>query len=123
MNEEIENQLHRYKTQIVLLIFTIVSVIISISVLKILIDIARGCKSYSKEQRNINTRARISAIIILLALVYFTFDSIEQYRKNKTDSNFHILVSTLLVLIAAVIRVINLFSPSNSITDSEELVF
>ena len=123
MNEDLKSQLYRYRTQIVLLIFSIVSIILSLSVLRILIDIVKGCTTYSKEQRNIKIKARIGAVIILIVLVYFTFDAVEQYRKNKNDSNFYIVVSTLLVLIAAIIRVLNLFSPSNSIVDTEDVVF
>ena len=123
MNEDLKSQLYRYRTQIVLLIFSIISIILSISVLKILIDIVKGCTTYSKEQRNIKIKARIGAVIILIVLVYFTFDAIEQYRKNKNDSNFYIVISTLLVLIAAIIRVLNLFSPTNSIVDTEDVIF
>lgn len=122
MNQETIRQINRYKTQIIFLIATIVSILISISIIKILIDISLGRTCYQREANKILYKSRISAIIILISIIYFLFDAIETYKKNQDNTSFAFLVATLLVLIAVSIRVLNLFNPSTRVSNSNDVI-
>ncbi len=123
MNEETIRQIRRYRAQIFFLVASIVAILISITVIKLLIEIAKGRTTYQNEYGKIIFRSRLSAVIILIGIIYFIFDAIETYKREQTSSSFIFMIATLLVLIAGALRVINLFSPGTEVTGAEDIAF
>jgi hypothetical protein len=113
-------QINRYVKQIIFLVITIVSILISISVIKILIDIEKGHTTYKQQKKNIVNKSKVAALIILVATFYFAFDAFKNYKKNQDRLSLNFLIATFLVLIASSIRVINLFYNSNSSLDNDD---
>lgn len=122
MNYQNSEEIKRYQTQILYLIIIIFAILISISVLKIFIDIAKGYTTYKKEEINILNRSKIAAIIVLFATIYFFNDALNTYKKNQNQTNLRFVIATMLVLIAAILRLINLFNSRYSdLSSIEEL--
>lgn len=121
MNEENIRLIRRYRVQIVLIIVSIVALLITITVLKLLIDIARGYRDASTEADKIIQRSRVSALLFLIVIIYFLYFAVETYRRNPNSSNYIFMVAAIIVMIGAVLRVINLFGPNTSVTGAEDV--
>lgn len=113
MNQEYCRLLNKYRLQIFLLFIAIISIIISISIVYIVKDIVEGKLNPKKEEDNILFRLRVSSVLMGIVILYFTFDAIENYRKAPTQQNFVTVVVSLLVLVAAGIRITNIFYRNN----------
>lgn len=123
MNHKNSEEIKKYHTQILFLIIIIFATLISISVLKIFIDIAKGYTTYKKEEMNILNRSKIATIIVLFAVIYFFNDALNTYKKNQNQTNLRFLIATMLVLIATILRIINLYQTnSNSLENIEEFI-
>lgn len=122
MDLNVERKLANYKTQIIFLILVIFATILSLSVVKILIDITQGKTTYKLQQKEILNRSRIAAIIILISAIYFFYDALKTYKKNKSQANFTFFIATLLALIAASLRLINLLYNNVQIYNAEDII-
>ena len=122
MNEETINQIKRYKLQLIFLFVTIVSLIISILVIKLLLDVSYKKVRYQRVKDQITSKSRIASLLILLSVFYFVYDAYLTYKNNRTNANFNFLIAASLVLIAALIRTINLFKDSNQVLEAEDIV-
>ena len=122
MNYQNSEEIKRYQTQILYLIIIIFAILISISVLKIFIDIAKGYTTYKKEEINILNRSKITAIIVLFATIYFFNDALNTYKKNQNQTNLRFVIATMLVLIATILRLINLFTSNSNLSNIEKLI-
>ena len=122
MDEETINQIKRYKIQLVFLFVSIVSLIISIFIIKLLLDVAYGKVRYQSVKNQITNKSRIASLLILLSVSYFVYDAYLTYKKNRTNANFNFLIAALLVFIAAAIRTINLFKPTTQVLEAEDIV-
>ena len=114
------NLIGKYKKQIIFLIIAICSILISISVIKILIDIEKGFTTYKKEENKIIKKSKVAALLILISSIYFFSDSVKTYKKNQDRQSLNFIIATFLVLIAATIRIISLFYPINLSSDDED---
>ena len=121
MNYQNSEEIKRYQTQILYLIIIIFAILISISVLKIFIDIAKGYTTYKKEEINILNRSKIAAIIVLFATIYFFNDALNTYKKNQNQTNLRFVIATMLVLIATILRLINLFTSNSDLSNIDKL--
>jgi cytochrome bd-type quinol oxidase subunit 2 len=112
-----EEQLRSYKVQIVFSFFTILALLISISVIK---DLYFQTKYNTKSGENlIYQKSKLSSTIVLIAAFYFVYISFKTYQKDKTNNNFYFLIASLLALIAAYIRYININNQDvTNITDT-----
>lgn len=122
MNYQNSEEIKRYQTQILYLIIIIFAILISISVLKIFIDIAKGYTTYKKEEISILNRSKIAAIIVLFATIYFFNDALNTYKKNQNQTNLRFVIATMLVLIATILRLINLFTSNSNLSNIEKLI-
>ncbi|MDD7736144.1 MAG: hypothetical protein SOW55_03890 [Bacilli bacterium] len=122
MNEETINQIKRYKLQLIFLFVTIVSLIISILVIKLLLDVSYKKVRYQRVKDQITSKSRIASLLILLSVFYFVYDAYLTYKNNRTNANFNFLIAASLVLIAALIRTINLFKDTNQVLEAEDIV-
>ncbi len=122
MNEETINQIKRYKLQLIFLFVTIVSLIISILVIKLLLDVSYKKVRYQRVKDQITSKSRIASLLILLSVFYFVYDAYLTYKNNRTNANFNFLIAASLVLIAALIRTINLFKDTNQVLEAEAIV-
>ena len=122
MNEETINQIKRYKLQLIFLFVTIVSLIISILVIKLLLDVSYKKVRYQRVKDQITSKSRIASLLILLSVFYFVYDAYLTYKNNRTNANFNFLIAASLVLIAALIRTINLFKDTNQVIEAEDIV-
>ena len=122
MNYQNSEEIKRYQTQILYLIIIIFAILISISVLKIFIDIAKGYTTYEKEEINILNRSKIAAIIVLFATIYFFNDALNTYKKNQNQTTLRFVIATMLVLIATILRLINLFTSNSNLSNIEKLI-
>ena len=122
MDEETINQIKRYKIQLVFLFVSIVSLIISIFIIKLLLDVAYGKVRYQRVKDQITNKSRIASLLILLSVFYFAYDAYLTYKKNRTNANLNFLIAALLVFIAAAIRTINLFKPTTQVLEAEDIV-
>lgn len=120
MNQNSLNLIGKYKKQIIFLIIAICSILISISVIKILIDIEKGFTTYKKEENKIIKKSKVAALLILISSFYFFSDSVKTYKKNQDRQSLNFIIATFLVLIAATIRIISLFYPINQSSDDED---
>ena len=64
MNEETINQIKRYKLQLIFLFVTIVSLIISILVIKLLLDVSYKKVRYQRVKDQITSKSRITSLLI-----------------------------------------------------------
>ena len=114
---EREEQLRSYKVQIVFSFFTLLALLISISVIK---DLYFQTKYNTKSRENlIYQKSKLSSTIVLIAAFYFVYISFKTYQKDKTNNNFYFLIASLLALIAAYIRYININNQDvTNITDT-----
>lgn len=124
MNYNALENIERYKKQLILLIIIIFSIIISISVIKILIDIEKGYTTYKEQEKIIINRSRTAAIIILATSFYFASDAYKEYKKNQDRVSLNFLIAILLVLLAATIRTISLFKSTSetSVDEDNEII-
>ena len=112
-----EEQLRSYKVQIVFSFFTLLALLISISVIK---DLYYQTKYNTKNKAwSIYQKSRLSSTILLIAAFYFVYISFKTYQKEKTNNNFYFLIASMLALIAAYIRFINITNQDvTNITDT-----
>ena len=112
-----EEQLRSYKVQIVFSFFTLLALLISISVIK---DLYYQTKYNTKNKEwSIYQKSRLSSTILLIAAFYFVYISFKTYQKEKTNNNFYFLIASMLALIAAYIRFINITNQDvTNITDT-----
>ena len=121
MNEWNIRLIRQYRVQIVLIIVSIVALLITITVLKLLIDIARGYRDPSQEGDKIIQRSRVSALLFLIVIIYFLYYAVETYRRKPNNTNYIFMVAAIIVMIGAVLRVINLFGPNTSVSGAEDV--
>ena len=93
MNEETINQIKRYKLQLIFLFVTIVSLIISILVIKLLLDVSYKKVRYQRVKDQITSKSRIASLLILLSVFYFVYDAYLTYKNNRTNANFNFLIA------------------------------
>ena len=108
--------------QLIFLFVTIVSLIISILVIKLLLDVSYKKVRYQRVKDQITSKSRIASLLILLSVFYFVYDAYLTYKNNRTNANFNFLIAASLVLIAALIRTINLFKDTNQVLEAEDIV-
>ena len=107
MDNESRKIISEYKAQIVCLLFSLFAVIVSIVIVKDLIDIEKGIKT--RKQAQINKKSEIVALIVLVISIYFTYTSIKQYKKKKNKANLSFLIAVILGLIASFIKLITIY--------------
>lgn len=119
MNDESRRIISQYKTQIIVLLFTLVSVIISILVVIDLIKVEKGVlpKNFYKTRY----KSRASSLIVLLSAFYLTYSAYDAYKRSKTKSNFAFLVAALLALVSAAIRYIEI-NKNSEIEGAEDII-
>ena len=115
MDKESRKIILEYKTQIIVLLFSIIAIIVSILVVIDLIKIENGNIYINKEK--LLKKSEISALIFLLGTLYFSYTTYKNYMRNKSKSNFLYLISSLLALVAVAIRYITLIKNRDGIDD------
>lgn len=121
MNQETIDQINEYKVQILMIFISILATLVSITIIKLLIDVARGYIKYSQVRWKILFRSRLVAIVILIVISYFTYLSLKNYRKDSSTNNYLFLISNLFILIGALLRVLNLFNDRQEVTGEEDI--
>lgn len=119
MNEDSRKIILEYKTQIIVLLFSIIAIIISIIVINDLIKIEKGDSNI--DTNKVTKKSELSSLLFLLTSLFFAYTTYKNYIKNKTKSNFLYLIAVLLALIAATIRYITL-KKENSIQGVDDVV-
>jgi sorbitol-specific phosphotransferase system component IIC len=120
MNKESRKIILEYKTQIIVLLFSILAIIVSIIVLKGLIKIEEGYIYVDKKR--LSKQSEFSSLIFLFGTLYFTYTTYKNYMKNKSKDNFSYLIATLFALIAASIRYITLIKNNNNESSLDDIV-
>ena len=61
-------------------------------------------------------------VIVLFATIYFFNDALNTYKKNQNQTNLRFVIATMLVLIATILRLINLFTSNSNLSNIEKLI-
>lgn len=107
MSDENKQIINSFKNQIIALIFALLAIIISISILNTFIKYYQN-KATNEEYLKAQDKSKFVVLIYIVVTFYFAYIAYKNYKKNKTNTNFNFLVAVLLILIANVIRFINL---------------
>lgn len=119
MNEESRRIIRQYKTQIIVLLFTFISVILSYMVVIDLIKVEKG--ELKKNSYKTKLKSKIAALLVIISAFYFAYSAFETYKKDKSNANFKFLIAALLALVSASIRYIEIFK-NDDIEGAEDIL-
>lgn len=108
----------------ILFIFVLaIIILLSLTILKDLMMINNGYDHDRRIEYNMKRKAKIVTVLVLFLTLYFLFITYRTYKEVPTKTNYIFLIISLLVSIAAILRVLNVYSRDVEISGIEDLIF